>query len=137
MVDRIKKKGSDEPMAVHAQEGENHMVGIGPIRVLLLNDDGGWFAQGLEVDFVASGDSVEEVKHNFGNDLCQTLHENLRVHGSIAPVLKAAPPEFWARYFELSQSLKYWQVSTHTIEVKDKMPGLSLVFHTPGERKVA
>jgi hypothetical protein len=130
-----------EPMVIHAQSGDRHLVGIGPIRVLLLNDDGGWFAQALEIDFSASGNSVAEVKKNFEKDFVATIHENLRVHGSIRPMLKLAPAEFWSKYFELSQRPQYWQVSEHVIKPVDaskpELPSNILVFYEPPVSKAA
>lgn len=82
--------------AVHGITGSgNHVVGIGALLVLLLEDEGSWYAQGLEIDYVAQGESIEVAKSNFEIGLHATVRENLRKHLSISPILTPAPREVW------------------------------------------
>ena len=57
---------SDEATAIHgvSQEGD-HLVGIGNLRVLIEKEGNFWFAQGLEIDYVAQGDTMEAVQKEF------------------------------------------------------------------------
>ena len=48
--------------AIHAKDGNNHCVTLSALRVMLLEDSSGWFAQGLEIDYAASGATIDEVK---------------------------------------------------------------------------
>lgn len=88
------KKG--EASAVYMKNEEDmHLVCLNSIRVLILDDDGSWFAQGLEVDYCAQGDTVEDVKQRFQEGLCETIAEHLMTYGDIGRLLKIAPQEEW------------------------------------------
>ena len=50
--------------AFHAKEGDLHFFGA-HMKVLMVSDDGSWFAQGLDIDFAAQGATLEEAKKNF------------------------------------------------------------------------
>jgi hypothetical protein len=73
-------------------------VAVHALRVLLSKDDDGWFAQGLEIDYASSGESLDEVKANFAHGLLLTVHEHLRMHGSIERLFKPGPSDSWAEY---------------------------------------
>ncbi len=83
-------------MAFHgkAKDGTN-IVGIGNLRVVIIEDEGTWFAQGLEIDYAVQAKSLATVKKAFEDGLAATIHENLRIHGTIEALLKPAPPEVW------------------------------------------
>ena len=91
----------DTPTAVHAitHEGD-HIVGIGDLRVVLLEEEGAWYAQGLELDYIAQGRSIEEAKENFERGLHVTVRENLRIHGTIRPLLVPAPSSVWSDWLD-------------------------------------
>lgn len=124
--------------AVHAHaelEDGMHVVGLGALRVLLTQDDGGWFAQGLEVDYAAAGLTVEEAKANFALGLELTIHEHLKVHGAIRRFLVPAPAEAWAEFFELSTSKEclkqtFTTIQLHQVEgaAKAKIPFDNISF---------
>jgi hypothetical protein len=83
------------------------VVGIGNLNVVLLKEDGVWFAQGLEIDYLVQGATMAEVKANFVKGLCDTLHQNVQKNGTIKPVLKLAPKEVWDELvFNLSAKLR-------------------------------
>ncbi|HEY2292403.1 MAG TPA: hypothetical protein VGM86_17030 [Thermoanaerobaculia bacterium] len=103
-------------IAFHAEseDGEEHVVGIGNLRVMLFNDSGSWFAQGLEIDYFAEGTSLEDVKDRFRNGLVATIDYHLKLYGDIGGVLQVAPPEVWKEFLSGTVSLKrYSQVSLH------------------------
>ena len=103
--------------AVHAitEDGE-HIVGIGDLRVVLVQEGNYWYAQGLEIDYVAQGPSIEDAKENFEIGLASTLHENLQIHGTIEPLLVPAPVEVWKERFDPGSSAKrYTHISVHRI----------------------
>ena len=61
-------KGKETAVAAHSVDAdEKHQaVGIGNLRVLILPDeDGFWFAQGLELDYGVQGSTLEEAKKHF------------------------------------------------------------------------
>lgn len=110
---------TDETTAIHGVSGEgDHIVGIGNLRVFIVKEENFWYAQGLEIDYVAQGKTIEDAKKAFEKGLWVTIHENLQIHGTIEPVLKVAPQEIWQKV--LSPHYRFTQVSVHQIE---SMPG--------------
>jgi predicted RNase H-like HicB family nuclease len=88
------KASKGEAKAVHANiDGEHHVVGFENLRVVIVEDDGSWFAQGLDIDYAAQGDTIEEVKENFSSGLRATINQHLCSHSNIRSLLKGAPPE--------------------------------------------
>ena len=106
-------------------EGDDHVVGIGNLRVLITRDGSAWSAQGLEIDYAAQGDSVEEAKERFADGLRATVREHLRICGTLEPLLQVAPSEFWREFFELAlrnERKRFSQISVHRIETDDALP---------------
>lgn len=104
-----------------AEQGE-HIVGIADLRVILAQEGNHWFAQGLEVDYVAQGPWIEDAKENFETGLASTLYENLQIHGTIQPLLVPAPVEVWKERFDPGSSAKrYTHVSVHRIRNLERL----------------
>ncbi len=103
--------------AIHAHndDGSEHLVGIGNLRVLLLKDGSSWFAQGLDIDYFAQGSSLADAQRRFQSGLLETIDVHLRTYGNIDGVLQPAPAEVWAEFLH-APSLRrlYSQVSFHT-----------------------
>ena len=110
-----------------AVEDGSHVVGIGDLRVVIIPDGDSWFAQGLEIDYAAQGDTVENAQENFQNGLAATIHEHLKIHGTIKNILRIAPQEAWDLVFSTTaEPHTFSQVSFHQIS---EMQGLlSLPF---------
>jgi len=90
----ITKASKGKAKAIHADiDGEHHLVGFGNLRVVIVEDDGSWFAQGIDIDYAAQGESIEEVKENFSRGLRATINQHLCSHSNIRNLLKGAPPE--------------------------------------------
>lgn len=70
------------------------------LHVMVMPDGAGWFAQGLEIDYAASGATEEEAKQNFVHGLGITLCENLVMYGHIRKMLVPASQEAWNEYYE-------------------------------------
>lgn len=100
--------------------GGLNLVGIGNLRVMVKNDGERWSAQGLEIDYAVDGGSFEDVTQEFAYGLTLTIDENLRVFGHIKHVLKTAPPETWAEFFDgvLNDTLEvtHTQLSIHRLQ---------------------
>ena len=79
----------------HSNESGTYAAGIGNLRVVLVPDEDFWFAQGLEIDYAAQGDSVEDAQENFQSGLNATIREHLKVYGTIRGMLRVAPQEAW------------------------------------------
>ena len=102
--------------AVHGQDGQEHLVGIGNLRVIICQDGDQWFAQGLEIDYAADGNSYEEVKDNFQNGLRGTIGLHLQSYGNLDKLLKIAPPAAWKELLTMGQRMRYTQVSFHVVD---------------------
>jgi len=102
--------------AVHfADQGEErHIVDLGNLRVFIVRDGQFWFAQGLEIDYAAQGDTIEQAKRNFENGLESTIDLHLRMHGNIEGLLQLAPSEVLQEAVRNRESIKlFGQVSIH------------------------
>ena len=65
------------------------------LRVVVWQNDDGWMAQGLEIDYAAGGVSIDDVMERFATGLALTLRENQKAFGTVDRVLKPAPEELW------------------------------------------
>lgn len=115
---RTRGKKSSKATAFHAEMKDGtSLVGIGNLRVVITQDDGQWFAQGLEIDYAAQGSSIKDVKRQFEDGLCATIHEHLRKFQSISNLLQPAPAEVWKEmlYDNLATLKEYSQISSHCL----------------------
>lgn len=99
----------DETEFAHINEGKDNLVIFQAVKVLLYEENGAWFAQGLEVDHFAQGKTEDEAKLNFGKSLGWTIEEHLRTYKHLNNLLKLAPQEAWNDYFssQHTKSQKY------------------------------
>ncbi len=104
--------------AIHAKDGDTHFVGIGNLRVVICADEDGWFAQGLEIDYAASGSTVDQVKKNFENGLKGTIDLHVQMYDSIEKLLSPAPREIWKELYWSGKRYRFSQVSFHDDLVK-------------------
>lgn len=115
--------------AHHAHVGDHHAVGVLSLRVLLVEDTSGWFAQGLDIDYAASGLTVDEVKKSFEVGFCATVHEHLVMHGSIDRLLKPADQDVWKEFYESRKGLQFSCIQLHSLaEDCDSQETLELPF---------
>ena len=118
--------GANEPLptAIQAtdEDGTLHAVGIWDLRVFIVPDGKFWFAQGLEVDLAAQGDSVADAKKNFEDGLESSIDLHLRMYNSIERLLKFAPSEVLQEALrDRSRIRLYSQVSVHDMGAKSKI----------------
>lgn len=90
--------------AVHLSDGQDHIVGLRHLKVLLSQEDSHWFAQGLEIDYAASGASEDDAKKRFEDGLSATIKAHLKLAGNIKGLLVVAPQSEWARYFQATST---------------------------------
>ena len=53
------------PHVIHIKQQHNHAVCVAALRVIISEGDGGWYAEGVEIDYAAFGQTIEEVQLNF------------------------------------------------------------------------
>ena len=113
-----------------------HQVHIGDLRVMLVHEDGSWFAQGLEIDYSAQGRTLDEAKENFARGLKMTVHEHLRTYGGIDRLLFSAPPDVWNEFATglAVKRLTFNQTSVH--DLSDVAKELEGRFDFPYEKIV-
>jgi hypothetical protein len=99
--------------AIHGTDGETHIVGIGNLRVIICPDEDGWFAQGLEIDYAASGATIDEAKKNFEIGLRGTIGLNIKMHSNIEHFLKVAPQQIWKELYKGGREYRLFHVSLH------------------------
>jgi hypothetical protein len=107
-------------MAAHVADadGKVHGVGIWNLHVLIMKDGKFWVAQGLEIDYLAQGDTVPEAKKNFEYGLEATIDLNLRMYGNIAGLLIFAPNEVLKEAARKKDSIRlYSQETLHELGV--------------------
>lgn len=85
----------------HVQDGNRHAVAAS-LRVLIRPADaGGYVAQGLDIDYVATGGSVDEVKQIFAEGLVRTIRSLIRRGRPLSALFKGkAPQEAWQAYID-------------------------------------
>ena len=110
------KLSSNKPFAFQGKKGNAFAVFLAHIKVLVLNDDGSWFAQGLDIDYAAQGTSLEDVKKRFEDGLEKTLIEHLKSRGNISGVLQVAPKQYWEKYYQQPSHWVYTYGGVHIME---------------------
>ena len=130
MPGKIKTKlnaSTQDTHAVHLEDTEHAAVAIWNLSVLIVPDENFWFAQGLEINYGAQGDTPEDAQDNFQQGLLATIAQHLRVHGHIKKLLKFAPDEILSEAAEHKSSLqRFAQVSFH--EILDAKSQLKIPF---------
>jgi len=104
--------------ALHLQdEDDAHAaVAIWNLSVLIVPDEEHWFAQGLEINYGAQGDTEKEAQENFQRGLLATIHLHLKVHGSIERILTFAPSQILREAADNKDRIaQFDQVSFHEI----------------------
>ena len=107
-------KKQDKIIAQHLQQDNNHQVMLKSLHVVMCQDDGLWFAQGLEIDYAAYGASVEQAKKHFESGMVATIHEHLKMYGTLEKFFKPAPEDEWKPTY--SKTFNFASLSVHKIE---------------------
>lgn len=115
-ISKVTKTGASAQQFVH---GDHHVVDIKNINVAIYQKGKHWIAQGVEIDYIAQGDTVDDVKRAFENGLEGTINQHLKIHGDIDRLLKCSPDSVLLRVFRrllkdpTSISATYSQISVH------------------------
>jgi hypothetical protein len=96
---------ADQRMSVtdHQMDDGSHMITVKSLRVIVLKHPDHWVAQAVDFDYVATGVSLDEVRHNFLEDLAATIVENIKEYGTVEHLFARPPPaEIKQMWFELT-----------------------------------
>lgn len=126
--------------AVHASDDAgHHLVDIGNIRVFVVRDGDHWFAQGLEIDYSAQGNTVEAAQRNFQRGLLLTIQAHLRAYGGIDRLLQFSPPHAVREFLNCLHRFRFSHTSVHftdlsgpsefTQQVKAQLPYSGIDFY--------
>lgn len=94
------KKRTGQTETSFAVDGQTANASVKALRVLLCQEHGGYTAQGLEIDYAASGETVDEAMKNFVEGLVHTVVHHLFILGNLDKVLVTAPKEIVAEYLK-------------------------------------
>ncbi len=129
------KMPSSEMATHHLTDGKRHFVGIGPMKVIICEEDNIWFAQGVDIDYAANGSSMSDVKKNFEVGLAGTIDLHIKLYGNLKKFLKNAPQEVWDELYNVGSHHSYTHVGFH--DDLSKTLGLtghdSFTYVGPGE----
>ena len=76
---------------IHTKCEETHEVIVDALHVLIVPDNAQWFARSIEIDYSASGSSVDDVKERFERGFALTVKAHLRKFGNLSKLLNWAP----------------------------------------------
>ena len=117
MAQKTDPKQQDKKAYVaHADAGDQHAVLVNALRVVVTQDEGQWFAQGLELDYAAAGTTEEDVKTRFAQGLGATINEHLQIYGNIERVVKVAPQDAWNLWLIGDRHYTLDHVSIHHLQ---------------------
>jgi len=68
-------------------------VAIWNLSVLIVPGEGRWFAQGIEINYGAQGDTVKDAQEHFQRGLLLTINQHLRMYGNVERMVKFASSE--------------------------------------------
>lgn len=91
-------KRDNVPVIRHKKSGDGRHAVDASLRVVILpSEDGGYVAQGLEIDYLSTGRTVDEVRKNFADGLLRTIEAYLRRDRPLTALFAKGktPPEAW------------------------------------------
>lgn len=113
--------------AIHAQQDNVNVVILDSLRVLITEDEDGWIAQGVEVDYFAGGESLEDVQRRFEIGLHKTAEEYIKRNGNIKSLLQWAPEDV---ILSLKKSEEFFltTVGIISLDMGERFPFNSIKF---------
>jgi hypothetical protein len=109
----------------HAHAGDVHAVKAELHVLITQSEDGeGFVAQGLEIDYVATGDTEEAARDHFARGLVATIQAMCKRGRDLAALItkSRAPTEAWAKYFSASNQHILRCISV--TDLRDSLPNL-------------
>jgi hypothetical protein len=98
--DMTMKTKTPHPCMTHVQ-GDHGQAVAAELHVLIMpGEDGGFIAQGIEIDYVAAGATEEEVQDHFAKGFCATIVSYLKRGRDLSGLFKTdTPAQYRKAYF--------------------------------------
>lgn len=113
----------------HVSDGDRHAVAAN-LRVLILPDEEGhgYVAQGLDIDYLATGETVDEVRENFAVGLLRTVEAYLRRGRPLSGLMTKGKVsrEAWDLWFDSAGKDELTCITV--IDLSDKLPARARIF---------
>jgi hypothetical protein len=114
-------------LATHVQtKDDQHAVLLSDLHVMVEHNGATWFAQGVEIDYAASGASLEDVQDRFERGLRRTIEANLKRFNSIERLLKYAPAEVREQFH--ASAIRFELTHRSVFDLSNNIPS-SFPFH--------
>jgi len=100
----------------HAQSGDLHAVEA-ELHVLITRSNDGFVAQGLEIDYVATGSSEQEACDRFAEGFVKTVHAMCKRGRDLGALFSKSktPAEAWTSYFSAANQHVLRCLSVHNL----------------------
>lgn len=106
---------------------QRYEVRVSDLHVLIVNDGEHFYAQGVEVDYAAGGDSLEDVQSRFQHGLRATINANIERFGDVSRLLKPTPGEI-IEQLEEPQAFEFSMTCTADLEEFPGFPYNRIAF---------
>lgn len=105
----------------HVHDGDRHAVAAALWVLITPADAGGYVAQGLQIDYVATADTLDEVKDRFAQGLLKTIESLIRRNRPLSALFKSkTPPEAWQAYMDSTRQDHL--VCGTVVDLRQKLP---------------
>jgi len=100
----------------------SYLVRVLDLRVMVTEEqEGYWFAQGLEVDYAAQGSSWQEVRKAFEDGFTATIDAHLKKFGHLDYFDRRAPQDVWEEYQSAKFQKLFNSISIHLGRAIDRL----------------
>jgi hypothetical protein len=100
----------------------SYLVQVLDLRVMVTEEqEGYWFAQGLDVDYAAQGSSWQEVRKAFEDGFMATIDAHLKKFGHLDYFRRQAPQDIWEEYRHAKFQKLFSSISIHLGRAIDRV----------------
>lgn len=136
-----KMKSDDKFVVAHRQLKDGKHLVAAQLRVLVCPaDNGGFVAQGLEIDYCSTGATVEDVQERFATGFLMTVEALIKRNRPLSALFKSkTPPEIWQEYVDTAKEdqLICGTVVDLSAQLPTSAPFQSLAFCSPRQMSLA
>lgn len=107
--------------AVHIDDGKQHRF-VAILHVVIYQDHEDtklWIAQSLDVDYVASGRSLEEAKHNFATGLSRMIKRHLEKFGDVSRIMQNPSKDICSEAMAKDNCQAFGLITQQTLPIQE------------------